>query len=285
MVIRKHYFPGKKVWFVVVLATIGVFLVYGQTNSDKTISTKDLDLLSVMESEQAVDATGQRIQRALAYEAFEDNRSLTQKMFEENLALENYDENNLTQRLSRQALLKFNDAAQEGAYTEGNRLQIIDELASELSKPHYDIYTVEDISVRDRSNTISIQAYVTELLLILTQHAEVYDEDPLAIMDQWFSTNNSQLIQKVSDLSGVYAILTEELLSMTVPETIVTTHIQLVNSMQSIALSLHDMTYTGEDPARGMLAATKYADARSKRARSMYEITQYFDNHSLSLNK
>ena len=62
------------------------------------------------------------------------------------------------------------------------------------------------------------------------------------------------------------------------PVDAVPVHLSIINNLYKESLSLNEiMAVTIENPTQGLLASAQYADYRSKRAKSIAELGNYFN--------
>ncbi|MCH7597879.1 hypothetical protein IID27_02425 [Patescibacteria group bacterium] len=272
--------PSKRV-FVVAFVAIGVFVfvAFQSTNQDSK-GTDNRNESSGLEarSEKNLTSTASENNKIKSYEDLLSQVNATLGSADvSNL----YDtgSDNLTDALARGATAGLASSFEKGVFDVATQEQIINNLADQLPQRVSTIYTLDDLTITQKNDDDTLRTYLVEFITAIVERPDVYDEDPLEIIDQWFITNNRENLRKLDELSSLYAGFTEELLTMAVPENIAGIHLKLTNSIQNIALALDDMSKIESDPIKSMLGAADYSNQRAKKTQAVIELTLYINDH------
>ena len=184
---------------------------------------------------------------------------------------------NLTNSIAEEAAFRYGTSGQEGELDEKTFNQLTTALASDFSRflPQ-DKYGPTNVAITKGRSTETINAYVASATLILQSEPIIYGEDPLQLINNFLQNGDPESKEKLATLGTSYVAITEGLSKLTVPETFLKTHLELLNSSNHIAQALKNMSVAEHDPVRAILGTAAYIHHSEKKRGAVTSLVSYF---------
>ena len=121
--------------------------------------------------------------------------------------------------------------------------------------------------------------YVVFLMVILAgKYPELFEDNILETVALWVETKDEDGLREIKQREKTLRLAATDLSLLETPVDAVPVHLDIINNLYKESLSLNEiMAVTIENPAQGLLASAQYADYRSKRAKSIAELGNYFN--------
>ncbi len=114
--------------------------------------------------------------------------------------------------------------------------------------------------------------YILDIMVALSEHGPVLQEDPLALTQEWLQTKSPSTLERIRELNEKTMSIARDLLSIPVPSHFVETHLSIANNLYLSALSLQDIETTTVDPMTGFFATATHINHQSKYLQSVEEL-------------
>ena len=187
--------------------------------------------------------------------------------------------NNLTDSLFREAAMRYGILSEGGELDDKTKTELADSLARDFESPAFETkYTGANISVTHSSNLETTTSYVGGVIAAFETHNEIYSENPLEIVNIFFETSDETALSQLSKLENTYYELAKEIGKLPVPQNLVTTHLELANTIHQTGTTIHNIQEVSPDPIKSMLALAQYLHHKNKRARSISSLLNYFNS-------
>ena len=121
--------------------------------------------------------------------------------------------------------------------------------------------------------------YVVFLMVILAgKYPELFEDNILETVALWVETKDEDGLREIKQREKTLRLAAADLSLLETPVDAVPVHLDIINNLYKESLSLNEiMAVTIENPTQGLLASAQYADYRSKRAKSIAELGNYFN--------
>lgn len=194
---------------------------------------------------------------------------------------------NVTDTLTREVAYRYGYLSQTEEITEETLDQIVNTLASDFPVPSsVDIYLEEDLDIIEDDSDLKIKnAYIVNMLLLYFEHQNIYDIDPVALMNIYFDTGDASVFEKISVLKETYEDFYAGMLSTSVPHTFTQFHLILANNFYHSARALDDMLSVEADPVKSMVATTWYSSYRSEQSEAIIMLNYFYNENLISSNQ
>jgi hypothetical protein len=193
---------------------------------------------------------------------------------------------NITGTLAHEAASRYGFLAQSGSLDQASGNEISNALSSELSGAEAPPrFTFSDVRYSSEINFETTDTYVREILASFKKYNSIYEHDPLALLDEWFENNDSEVLKTVSSLGTIYKNLTNEIVVIPVPEPLASLHLRLSNSLFNSSVALLRMADSPGDPAGGLLGAAAYLRAQKERQDIIITLGTFYQELSRRLSQ
>jgi hypothetical protein len=171
-----------------------------------------------------------------------------------------------TDLIARDFFAKYMAASESGIADDAQVQQdIINKvLSSDAILPNPTLYTSKDIKFITNDQSQAAQnKYVADVSLILKNYFPVAGTSEPEIAKSSFDNNNPSILAQIDPKIDGYKKTLNGLLSMTVPTSAMTSHINLVNAMSKMLYVAEGLRKSGIDPLRGVQGMSLYIDANT----------------------
>lgn len=190
--------------------------------------------------------------------------------------------NNLTDSLFRGAAARYGLVGGNGTPDDAAKLAIVNSLARDFSPTSLKKnYSASTISVLDDESFETTQKYFAEILAAFNQHRNIYDRDPLVLINSWLDTGDEIYMDQLTTLQNSFSALANDVAKLAVPKQLVGTHLEFVNNIYQAGVILNEVKNAPEDPIKGMLGTARYIHNKSERTRIVASLLNYFDTKIL----
>jgi len=305
----KDYLPSKKfVFFIAVLVvTVGVFIAVKTPNTEpsaqkytgdvialvaeKDTLYKDTDGDGLYDWEELIlktdpknpDTNNNGILDGKEYKNKKKYPELTYEDVDMLFGLKRLSKTgggNITEALTQEAGLRYGLLAQDGAIDKDKlRENIVNGLAKDLPPTEErDIFTEKNITISQNTDTVATNTYTASVLLVFEKYASIYEYDPLALLKEWFETQDEEILKTLTSLATTYKNLSDEIGALKVPAHLVSVHLDLANGLNKTASALSNMATTPTDPIRGLRGGAEYLRNKKNRQNTIVALGTYYTN-------
>ena len=167
--------------------------------------------------------------------------------------------NNETEKFSKNFLLAYTAALEQGKELDDNFINSLSERFSQISAIE-PFFTLEDITVSG-SGQVAEDKYTDEIFDL----AETYKDSKMgeeigiiASIEDQEQDQSQNLKEELVKISEDYKSFAEAAQKITVPEDLSSSHLDLINSLHGMGTALGDFDDSGSDPVKTILALKKY---------------------------
>lgn len=184
-----------------------------------------------------------------------------------------------TEKLARQLLtVALNIQQQAGVDVNPQDLQEVAAGFAEVLNPEVvNLYAYQDLRV---SSTKTPQEYFNDMHAILG-NVDFRKDEELVIFERAISTNRKNNLAELEDLVALYASVPEKIKKVEVPQDIAQTHLDYMNALTQMAVSLFSLAQYFEDPIISVRGIQEYSIAEDNLLRSSENLTNYINKNGI----
>jgi hypothetical protein len=181
-----------------------------------------------------------------------------------------------TDKFSRALFTRYMTLKQAGVPLDaGSQTNIIQSMLNEETGIEAKIYKASDIKTTRDENEASIRRYGNDVGAIILRYS-TQTENEGVILRHSLETNDPKELQKLDVIISGYKNIFNEMLKMNVPASAQYTHLDLINSMSSLIVSIEGMRKVFTDPVLAMRSVQQYPESAKKMAEAFIGVKNYF---------
>lgn len=138
------------------------------------------------------------------------------------------------------------------------------------------IYSLHDISISSANTETSLKIYGNAVADIFSRYGS--DGDVADIANSAFDNADMSLLVNLEPVADSYSTIASEIGRLTVPQPLVTHHINLLNSLSKIELAVRTIRKLDIDPIQAMVSINDYANIHESVVESLIDIKTYLSN-------
>ncbi len=138
-----------------------------------------------------------------------------------------------------------------------------------------DIYTKDMLEIQS-TTTITVGNYQNEMRKITQKYNNSDMGNELSFIGQAVAGNDPQVLRIGTSIANSYRSLGKDILKVSVPTSLVTTHLELANNMEKTARSIENMRTLLDDPMVGMTAIVQYKRYNDALLLNLEQIKTFF---------
>ena len=193
-----------------------------------------------------------------------------------------FDENNLTDQISRDIFYKLMLASKEGDVTSDTAKKIA---ASSLASSQYTntssiVYLSSNLKITQDSGKESKSKYVLDLTNVFQKRQKEMslETDPEVIFQEVVKNNIEKPLEKLTPMINTRKEIVKDLLNITVPEKGVKVHLDLINAYSKLISNLESMKLVYIDPIKASVGLSEYEDTITKLQIAIKNINTFATN-------
>lgn len=182
----------------------------------------------------------------------------------------------LTDKLGREFFTRYVELKQSNLTDDQKSVQeamnnTLAEAVDTASKPK--IYTLSNIISNKDSSSNAIKIYANEVSKVFISYWP--DSDPVQITNDVLEKDNMALLSKIDPIIVSYGKIVNKFLTISVPKTLASDHLNLINSISSLLYVSQGMRSLSSDPMRAIVALNEYPSAMNNMKESLINIKNY----------
>ncbi len=170
-----------------------------------------------------------------------------------------------------------------GSLDEKSKVELINSTLDNIKTPKTPkTYQVNDLNISD-DTAIRFKNYGNTFVDILSRYLEesTTTENEILVINKAFETENMEYLKKLSPAILKYKNAAKELSEIEIPASVAKTHLNIINTYESIALSLEDIAKSSTDPFLGLTGATRYKKYIESMGVFTKELHDIFTNNNI----
>jgi hypothetical protein len=176
-----------------------------------------------------------------------------------------------TEALSRELFATYAQLGSAGAFdTARQTVELNNLIARNLSLPEPTTYSVSDVRVSKGTDGTAIPTYRKAALTILESGMTIKEYE-LFTLARLLETKDPQYQDILLEDAAVYETVVAKLLSVSVPQLLVPTHLSILNGLASFSQILNYMAENSGDPADLLLAIDRFSAAEQDLQQAMQD--------------
>jgi len=255
--VNTSYLPSKKVWVLIgiVLVIAGSFFIFSGDENNPSFTTQISDRITSNDIEND-GYLGSGINS-------QDSNALEQVGFPRNKTVDAWE--HLLPYMA--SYVSVEDEGKEITTEELNR--IAQEVAENIATDKIEFYTRSDLQINSEADFEDLDNYFANLTETTVRHyTESNMEDELLIFAQASADNQvtSDELSELQDIADAYRSLADQLINISVPDSLADTHLSVVNNYLGLGLATRNMAAIENDPVRSMLGIENYHELIEEQA-------------------
>ncbi len=193
---------------------------------------------------------------------------------------ENVDETSLTSQLSGDFFYKYLSLkSSDKPLTEAEKTAIVNAVISQkkYTATNGPVYLTSNLKRTTKTDPVTLKKYGSEISLIITSRKSEIKEDPTNIILAGIKDQNENTLKKLDPVILAGRGMIKDLLETEVPPGAVEFHLELLNASSAISNDLENIRSFLNDPVRGMLGLSEYADHIIKLEQSLQKMDLYIE--------
>jgi len=192
---------------------------------------------------------------------------------------------NITDTIGRTLLLNLSEAKAQGLGSDiPTQEKLLAEAAKQLQTNNAHIYTQSDMSIVVDSPS-ALRTYGNTVIEVLSSHPKASIVGAYVAVGYAVDNNDTKQAAVLTAIGKEYEAITQELLSVEVPQTLSPLHLQIINNFSRVAASFTDMQTILEDPLRGFGGLQTYNNLTGEISRMFTNIAQSFAKNGILFTK
>ncbi len=185
---------------------------------------------------------------------------------------------NQTDILSKQVFSNFMVLRQSGNLNDTSIQSLADQLSSQIiaSRQANKIYTVADLRVTSNATETELKNYGNEFFLLRIKYQNAFIGAIIAPDSPLIDTTDAGPINTYALLGNLYAWITADLLKMTVPDKLVSLHLEILNNYSGSAYGLKQFGQLETDPIAALSGLRLYGANSDQEELIIGKIAAYF---------
>lgn len=159
--------------------------------------------------------------------------------------------------------------------------ETVEDMFAETPSPQ--IYDESDITIVT-STKEALQNYGNTIMTIINSYAEQNPENEVILFDEFLRTQNERVLEELVDASAMYEQISEDFVTVAVPEKLVSIHLDLIEWYLILSRSLNHMGKIFEDPVLGASGFKKYIEVLEQQDSTAIFLKEYFNKNGVSFN-
>ncbi|MBU2263276.1 thrombospondin type 3 repeat-containing protein, partial [Patescibacteria group bacterium] len=187
-----------------------------------------------------------------------------------------------TDIMARSFLSSFMLLYRSGNLNEQTKEQMTKTFLGEIEKETLkDKYKLLDLDILYDSSTQSLKNYGNEIAKAVDRNNFVSEQNEIMIINQAFSKENEEELQKLNPIINLYRNLANDCLAIKVPQDISRHHLDLVNNINNISLALINIKEIFNDPIKGFVGINQYQKEYLEIQQVLLDISKYFTEKNI----
>ncbi len=167
--------------------------------------------------------------------------------------------------------------AENGSFSTEDSIDVAKSIMSSLddfSGPEEYIYQESELATTSDKSEKTLKEYANKLCLIIQKYFDPIPESEMAVLEDMMINKNYEKAGDLEALVAAYQNTAEEALKITVPEELVSEHLNIINTFALISRNIKRMAKIETDPAMSLIGMRQYsqnAQTANTALRSLYE--------------
>lgn len=149
---------------------------------------------------------------------------------------------------------------QSGTLDQASAQKLVDQATAYLEKSSGAKINVSNLKIIPDNGIQTMYAYGERLGTIMKTNKPTSNSDEITILKEAMATGNIQKINELQEAIYTYQKVADEISKMSVPQTFVKAHTDILIGMQAIILGLEEMKNVLTDPIRGLTGIQTYQE-------------------------
>lgn len=182
-----------------------------------------------------------------------------------------------TVALSKDIFAEYVSLKKSGNLNPASIDQLTERIASGITLPAEKQFTASGLKSFDDADLIKMRTYGNTFAVIQKKYQDLYVQSPLQAEDLTggLAGNNPLSSQKLNQASKWYGDMATELMTLSVPKGLVSTHIDLANNYLQNARGLKNIAFLQSDPTRAVIGIEEYTNASTAGQNLIAKIISY----------
>lgn len=191
-----------------------------------------------------------------------------------------------TDRASRTFFEKYLTLRQSGSnLDEETRTALVNEAVEDIfgETRSAQIYDESNITIVTTSDG-SLQNYGNSIIAIINSYAEQNPENEIILFEEVLRTQNEKSLKELVDSSVMYEKISKDFITVSVPEELVSIHLDLIEGYLTLSRSLQHMSKIFEDPVLGASGFKEYMETLEQLGGLTLFLKNHFNKKSISFS-
>lgn len=219
------------------------------------------------------------------------NATRTKEQLEKQKDLD--DPNNLTSQVAKNSYTISTYLAQQGADLDKKTLETISQNivndSLESIKKDSKVYTKSNFKITTKNDSKTLKTYGNELVIhiygVFVAGTKSGYKNEIETLNDYYKENDATILKKYDPQITAFKKLRDDLLKMTVPESMIDLHVKETNMIESYLNTLIIFSRTNHDPLRTVVEIEKYRENLQNFYMIIKEYNQMFIKQNIYFTK
>jgi len=148
-----------------------------------------------------------------------------------------------------------------------------------------DTYTIDDLNINTDVTKEVIHNYGNELGNIINKYPQLLNYPEVFIINESLQNNDASLMKKLNPIIEGYRNANADLLNTSVPQGNSLVHLQALNSLNNVAISLEIIQVVFDDPISGLVGIKQYKKSLIRLNTAIKKTSEYFLKRDITFTK
>lgn len=177
-------------------------------------------------------------------------------------------------------LLKQNNLAEDPTAIKAVVDQNVNDFIS--TAPQAEVYDIRSVMLANTSDLSAERTYANSVGSILSTYTP--QGDMAMIANQALEENDPTKIKEVETIANSYSTMLKKFISVPAPKTLAGYHINLINSVSSVAFVAEGMSKVFSDPVQGMVALALYEKSLLSLQNALLDLKYNFSQKQITFS-
>lgn len=160
--------------------------------------------------------------------------------------------------------------------------ETVEDMFAETPSPQ--IYNRSDITTTTNSDE-ALQNYGNIVMAIIDNYAQHNPTNEILLFEEFLRTQNNKSLEDLVDASTMYEQISEDFVVVTVPEDLISVHLDLIEGYLTLSRALTHMGNIFKDPVLGASSFKEYMETLEQQEDLFVFLKEYFNKNNIAFGE
>lgn len=188
---------------------------------------------------------------------------------------------NVTDEVSVGLFAEYMQLKQSGKLDQDTMTGLVNKAVAHVNTGPVILYSPTDIKTIPDSDTAGAKNYANSLVTIREKYQEKYRSNQIIIVGTTVNFDDPASVESINSTSKLYEDITKELVKLSVPKSLVASHVALLNNYTESFIGFKQLANLKNDPIVALVGIQKHVAATGRESEIYAGINQFFSSRGL----